>query len=589
MTNEAISTANLNRIEKSLRAINDNINTSINSINTNINNSLSAIHDNINVVSDQVTTVEQQLELTKSDLELLAEEFREYVRQDALIKNVQLAEMRLVKVRQEIENKYGHYEEVRRRAIGILQAVDTSLVRKDTIENASEEQLLAAPRYWLAPCLIALSAWLSDNKELAEKAVIEAIRRDDEKTSLFFALVTRRGGRYQSSRAWLERYFGQQDPNELKREIVVLIDGFSNGIFGTEARARCGLLIKSWLDELSQKAGFIETQRDQWKKALQARTEKLDSSKFPHLQKYSPTWPELQYSLEGAKLHELIFQYFNFILTQEIIPSRNLAFAVDQLLDILVREFDEEEMPLRREERLNELIIKEDGDKVSAQNLFANEKVIEERLDFTQLLTNFSMYPAETNASVATQKLAIALSKEWIIHAHDDLTAENRNSVPIDIEIKLDDWSGMSRDGTNEEQLISELQQHIQSKKEDALRKNKLSMKNWMALVAGIGFFILGIGTLVLFIASAIFLMVFTNGLMNVKRNEKAIEQNYEELFENHKQILVATLSDIVDYRREYAAEDMNAGKIGDLLEQVTPEQYTYSTYDSARAVISSH
>lgn len=564
---QTISTANLSRIE----------------------NSLSAINDNINGVYQQVASVEQQLEDTQSDLALLAEEFREYVRQDGLIKNVQLAETRLVKVRQELENKYGHYEDVRRRAIGILQAVDTSLVRKDTIENASEEQLLAAPRYWLAPCLIALSAWLSDKKELAEKAVVEALRRDDEKTSLFFALVTRRGGRYQSSRSWLERYFGQQDPNELKREIVILIDGFSNGIFGPEARAKCGLLIKSWLDELSQKAGFVEAQRDQWKKALLSRTEKLSASKFPHLRKYSPTWPQLQRALEGAQLHDIIFQYFNFILTQEIVPSKNLAFAVDQLLDILVREFDEEELPLRREERLNELIIKEDGDKNTAQNLFANEKVVEERLDFTQLLTNFSMYPTESNASVATQKLAIALSKEWINHAHDDLTAENRNAVPIDIEIKLDDWTGTSRDGSNEEELISSLKRHIHLKKENALKKNKLGAKHWVSLAAGIGFFVLGISTLFLFIVSAICLFIFLNGLRIVKKNVQLIEQNYEELFANHKQILVATLSDIVDYRREYETEDAKASKVDELLDQVTPEQYTYSTYDSARAVISSN
>ncbi|MGV2643977.1 hypothetical protein GNF86_21620, partial [Clostridium perfringens] len=146
-----------------------------------LEHSVRAINANITGVYQKVATVEQQLEDTQSDLALLAEEFREYVRQDGLLKNVQLAETRLGKVSQELENKYGHYDDVRRRTIGILQAVDTSLVRKDTIENASEEQLLAAPRYWLAPCLIALSAWLSDNKELAEKAVVEALRRDDEK------------------------------------------------------------------------------------------------------------------------------------------------------------------------------------------------------------------------------------------------------------------------------------------------------------------------------------------------------------------------------------------------------------------------
>lgn len=567
MSNQMISTANLSRIE----------------------NSLSSINGNIAVVSNQVATVEQQLEDTKSDLALLAAEFREYVRQDALIKNVQLAEMRLVKIRQELEHKYGHYEDVRRRAVGILQAVDTSLVRKDTIETASEEQLLAAPRYWLAPCLIALSAWLSDKKELAEKAVLEALRRDDEKTSLFFALVTRRGGRYQSSRAWLERYFGQQDPNELKREMVVLVDGFSNGIFGPEARARCGMLIKGWLDELSQKAGYIEAQRDQWKKALQSRTQKLEASQYPYLQKYSPTWPQLQNALEGAKLHQIIFDYFNFTLTQEIIPSKILAFAVDQLLDILVREFDGEELPLRREERINELIIKADGDKDSAQQLFANEKVVEENIDFTQLLTNFAMYPEQSNASIATQKLAIALSKEWISHAHNDLTAENRNAVPTDIEIKLDDWTATSRDGSNEEELIPGLQKHVQSKKEDALRKNRIGVKYWLSLAAGIGFLVLGIGTVFLLIFSAICLFIFVQGLLTVKKNVKVIEQNYEELLANHKTVLVAALSDIVDYRREYKKEDANAIKIDELLAPVTPEQYTYSTYDSARAVISSN
>ncbi len=567
MADRVISTANLNRIESSL----------------------SAINNNINEVYQQVATVEQQLEDTQDDLQLLATEFREYVRQDALMKNVQLAEMRLVKVRQELENKYGHYEDVRRRAVGILQAIDSSLVRKDTIENASEEQLLGAPRYWLAPCLIALSAWLSDKKELAEKAMVEALRRDDEKTSLFFALVTRRGGRFQSSRAWLERYLGQQDPSELKREIIVLIDGFSNGIFGPEARSKCGLLIKSWLDELSQKAGFIEAQCNQWKKALLSRTEKLDSSKFPYLQKYSPTWPRLQFALEGAKLHDVIFQYFNFMLTQEIVPSKNLAFAVDQLLDILVREFDEEELPLRRDERLNELIIKQDGDKVAAQSLFANEKVVEERLDFTQLLTNFAMYPTESKASIASQKLAIALSKEWISHAHDDLTADNRNAVPRDIEIELEDWTGASRDGSNEEELITSLQEHIQLKKENALKKNKLGAKHWLSLIAGILFFIFGISTLFLFIISAICLFIFINGLRSVKKNVKIIEESYEELFSNYKQILTAALSDVVDYRREYETEDAKAGKIEGLLDQVTPEQYTYSTYDSARAVISSN
>jgi hypothetical protein len=578
MADQVVSRADLSGINSSLRSLDHSLNT--------ISNNLNVVAQQVAAVSMQVSSVEQQVEMTKNDLDRLAAEFREFVRQDALHKNLQLAETRLVKIRQELENKFGHYEEVRRRAIGILQAVDTSLVRKETIGLASEEQLLAAPRYWLAPCLVALSAWLNDNRELAERAVMEALRRDDEKTSLFFALVTRRGGRFRASSAWLERYLGQLDPNELKREIVVLVDAFANGIFGLEARKRCGMLIRSWLEELSQKPGFVEAQREQWKNALRAKAAALDPTKFPHLREYSPTWPQLQQALEGAHLHDIIYQYFNFILTQDVVPTKDLAAAVDQLLDVLVREFDAEELPLRREERINELIIQQNGDRQAAEQLFANERVVEERLDFTQLLTNFAMYPAESKASVATQKLAVALSKDWILEAHRDLTAENRNAVPLDIEITVDEWKGVSRDGGNEAELVEQLDRHLQEKKKEALKRNRPGFMNWLSLAAGLGFLWFGLETRFLLVVSAICLIVFVYGQIKSATNKKKIEREFAELFENHKQILLAVLSDIVDYRREYEAADANAVLIGELLEPVTPDQYVYSTHDSARTVI---
>lgn len=48
--------------------------------------------------------------------------------------------------------------------------------------------MISTPGYWLAPCLVALAAWINDQPELAEKAIKEGIKRNDEKTSLFFAL-----------------------------------------------------------------------------------------------------------------------------------------------------------------------------------------------------------------------------------------------------------------------------------------------------------------------------------------------------------------------------------------------------------------
>lgn len=551
-----------------------------------IEGNLQNLQNNINHVSDQVDQVNQEVLDTKSDLHALIQEFHEYVRKDHLEKSVQLAETRLVKVRQELENNFGHYGDVRRRVTGILQAVDVSLVKKETIENSSEEQMLAAPRYWLAPCLIALSAWLNGNKELADKALLESLHRDDEKTSLFFALVARRGARYKASRAWLDRYFGLQDPHNLEREIVILIDGFANGIFGPDARIKCGKQIEEWIEELSQKVGFIEAQHMQWKIALESKVKELDSHVYPYLKEYSSTWLRLSESLKGAKLHEIIHDYFNNIFMKEVIPAKNIAYAVDVLLDTLVSRFDDEELPLRRDERLLSLIIEEGGDRKKAESLFDNEKTLEERESFTTLLTNFAMHPSVSNASLATQKLSIALSKEWIKHAHEDITAENRAGVPLDIDFEIDQWKGSTRDGSNESELVQSLKSHMEDRKVTAIENIKLTFKHWAALAGGILFVFMGFSTPFLFLFALAGIGYFFYAKQDVEKMKQKVADEFDTLLEHCTQVLRATLAEVVDWRKEYEAEDQKAQLVTDLLEMITPEQYSFSSFDNARAIV---
>jgi hypothetical protein len=75
--------------------------------------------------------------------------------------------------------------------------------------------MLSAPGYWLAPCLVALAAWINDESELADRAVREAIKRNDEKTSLLFALICRRADRKSASLKWTQRYLANQDEENL--------------------------------------------------------------------------------------------------------------------------------------------------------------------------------------------------------------------------------------------------------------------------------------------------------------------------------------------------------------------------------------
>ena len=142
---------------------------------------LEVVNDNVARVNQQVLVVSQQGEQTRSRLEQFYQEFVAYVTADALRTELQLAETRLVKVRQELDQRFGHYSDVRRRVTGILQATDVAIVRQETMHTATEGLTLAAPRYWLAPSLVALTAWISDNQPLAERALAgsESRRQQD--------------------------------------------------------------------------------------------------------------------------------------------------------------------------------------------------------------------------------------------------------------------------------------------------------------------------------------------------------------------------------------------------------------------------
>ena len=195
-----------------------------------IENNLSVIYDHINVLDAGVNTVSNNIKIVYNELEALTQEFRDYVNFQQRANRLNQAETRLVKIRQEIDKKFGHYDIIRRTTIGILQADDLGIVKKDTISNATEELMLSTPGYWLAPCLVALAAWINDQPDLAEQALREGIKRNDEKTSLFFALICRRAGRKLAALKWTQRYLANQDEEDLDRKTVILLDAFASGL-----------------------------------------------------------------------------------------------------------------------------------------------------------------------------------------------------------------------------------------------------------------------------------------------------------------------------------------------------------------------
>ena len=182
-----------------------------------IENNLDAIKSDLRTIDARVDTVNGNVAIVYSEVEALARKFQDFVDVQLRANEKANSQAKLIQIRQELEKKFGHYDIVRRTTTGILQADDLGIVKKDTISNATEELMISTPGYWLAPCLVALAAWINDQPELAEKALKEGIKRDDEKTSLFFALICRRADRKQAALKWTQRYLENQDEENLDR------------------------------------------------------------------------------------------------------------------------------------------------------------------------------------------------------------------------------------------------------------------------------------------------------------------------------------------------------------------------------------
>ena len=579
MSDYVISAANLAAIESGLRTI---------------SNGLGTLNGNLEVIDNNVDTVNNNVKVVYDEVGALARDFHDFVQLQVRANALSKAQQRIIQIRQEMEKRFGHYDIVRRTTTGILQANDLGIVKKTTISNATEEMMISTPGYWLAPCLVALAAWINDQPELAERALKEGIKRNDEKTSLFFALICRRADRKSAALKWTQRYLANQDEENLDRKTVIILDAFASGLLGADSEGVVSKQMSKWLDHLAEKPGFVEQQTKQWSDAINLKRKPLTSDGYPYLRKFSKTWPALQDILEGAMLHAEILAYFTAIFEQEA-STDSLKAQLDEILNGLVTEFDDEELPLRKEEKYNQFIIDFDGDEDRArQNMAVEQTAFEEHKDFTQLLTDAAMKPESSHASVSTQKFAIALSKDWVSNAYNDIVAQNRMKIPNEIEINVDTFNDKTTDGRNEEEVIGRLNALIDKEKNSALSQVALSGFEKFCLWGGA---IIGIIGLIMLIFRSPFIgllaIIAGVGLIinhfskknKVAQNRRNIEAKFEDKREKCTQIVRATLAEIVDFRAEFAKKDGESQKVVDFLEQISPEQYVKKLSDSSRRI----
>ncbi len=399
----------------------------------------SQLDSKISSVKNDVNVLGNLQQATHQDLLELRRQFEEFLDRNERQRLLQLAETRLGTLKSDLEREYGHYDVVRRSSVGTLQAFDIGNVRNKTVLEVSEELMIQTPRYWLAPALVALAAWSKDDEELAEKSVEAAFSRDPGKTSLFFTLVLRRQGRLPESTRWLRHYFVSLDPYALTREFAVLLEAIAQDGFGPDGRLMVLEKLHEWRDLLREESDIVTKQVDTWRNEIETHRGSVDVSLYPGLAQRSPQWASVKDGLERASAYEFLLDKYTNVRDTVTSLSGSVADRLDDLLDTLVSEYDEEELPLRRELIYQQAIIDNDGDADRAkEQAELDVAALDETIDALSLQTYTALRPDLFGVSVSTQRISVGACTEDFTAAIGQYARDYRAKWLDEVEIQLD-------------------------------------------------------------------------------------------------------------------------------------------------------
>lgn len=491
---------------------------------------LARLGNKVDALGSHVSSVESQISEVRDDLAALRNDFLTMMEEQRRASALEQAATELVSVRQEMERKFGNYGVVRNTMVGILQATDAALVRKATISTVSEELMISTPDYWLAPVLVALAAWINNNRDLAERAIAEAVRRDNEHSSLAMALICRRNHRTGTCYEWLARYFSTQNAAKIDMDSMVYIDAYVNGIFGPDEKHLCDDYMTRWIGQIqSQTPQFEEKQSQSW--AEYFRTYETDGgSKYPALKAVVKEFGYIDKYLGKINAIEKISTGFEGIRNAEI-DSRTLAEQVDSHLMELVNSDDLKERQLREEEEYLLAVKACEGDVTQARRM-VNQRRQEKREQTVSIVEQMTRVARDKSRGVDHhKKTALRFLGGYINDGFARYRDEETPDFPQEVTLELDGWSGRATTGDEAAALKSDYATFMEGQKaaELAELQRKTEPKNlkvvaMVCAIAGIVFFFINatLGIALLLAAAACF--------VTLKGKEKARVKGAEEI-----------------------------------------------------------
>ena len=304
------------------------------------------LDNKLNDVQEKLGAADAKINRIGSEVMAINKKFEELMRDRERAEALSQATTELVRIRQEIEDKFGNYKLVRDTMLGVLQATDLALVKKTTMSNISEELMITTPKYWLAPLVIAVTAWISNDRDLADRAIKEALKRDEERTALAMALICRRNGRQVACYEWLSIYFSKLNVGNFTEGGYTFVDAYINKVFGEDENHICSDYMANWLAELKKDdVNFEENQIETWKGICINKTCSI-GGKYPNLKSNVIEFDKIDSYASRVESSDGLMKFFETINNTPV-DIEKMKAMVDANLIKLISEYDVDEVELR--------------------------------------------------------------------------------------------------------------------------------------------------------------------------------------------------------------------------------------------------
>ena len=166
--------------------------------------------------------------------------------------------------------------------------------------------------------------------------------------------------------------------------------------------------------------------------------------------------------------------------------------------------------------------------------------------------------------------------KEWVINAHNDYTANYRKTYPGFITIKLGDWSGKTKDGSNVNELLKNYNDFLSDNFSKAMKQiwQPLLIETfflfitliWMLLSSFSGFSIFLTGVLGFIVIKDIIKYFITR--INLK-------YEWQNNYEMARKIFHAFCAEYVDWQNAFKKADKVSIEVSKLLTSYKSAEFT--------------